>query len=249
MSRILALAMLSLLCACASNPDKDDISAYDPYEETNRTFYDFNDTLDRNFLKPLSEAYADNVPSTARTGVTNFFSNLSYLNVILHDLLQGNLTQFGMDTMRFVVNSSVGVGGLMDVATPMGLPEHEEDFGQTLAVWGFEQGAYLNLPLFGPNTIRNTPDYASSTLANPFTYVGGVFLFPVTALNIINTRANLLEASDLRDEAAVDPYTFTREAYLQRRQFLIHNGNPPLDEEFDMLLEESDSEDGVLYVE
>ncbi len=154
---------------------------------------------------------------------------------------------------RFLVNSIAGIGGLFDVATPMGLPSHDEDLGQTLAVWGFGQGSYLFIPVSGPNTVRNLPDTASSTLLNPLFYITSAVLFPISALNIINTRANALDATDFIDEVAVDPYSFTREAYIQRRQHLIYDGNPPtdsydsiFDEEFDDVEEEDES---VLIIE
>ncbi len=132
----------------------------------------------------------------------------------------------------------------------MGLPEHNEDLGQTLAVWGINEGSYIFVPVGGPNTARNLPNYATSTLLNPLTYVTGVVLFPLTAINVINTRANLLEATSIRDEAAIDPYIFTREAYLQQRQFLIHDGNPPVEDYDDIFNESGTDEDfGVLVIE
>ena len=145
----------------------------------------------------------------------------------------------------------MGIGGLFDVATPMGLPENDEDFGQTLAVWGVDEGSYLYLPFLGPNTVRDSTDYVPSTLLNPFFYLSSTILFPVTAINAINKRANLLEASNIRDEAAVDLYSFTREAYLQQREYLIHDGNPPItgyDDVFSVDDEQNDGS-GVLKIE
>ena len=228
-----------LLTACASTPDQV-VNNDDPYEGINRKIYAFNDSLDRAFFQPLAKGYTSVTPSPVRKGVTNFFNNISELNVILHGLLQGKFKQGSADTMRFLLNSTAGLGGFFDVAKSAGLSAHDEDLGQTLATWGFAQGAYLNLPLFGPNTVRNTGNLASSNLTNPISYIGGLVLFPVYVLNAVNTRANLLDASELRDESALDPYAFTREAYLQQRKFLIFDGEPPLDVDLDSILEEQD---------
>lgn len=201
----------------------------DPLEPANRVFFNVNETLDRAMLKPVAKGYARITPALVRTGITNFFNNLGYLNVILNDVLQGKFEQGVNDALRFIFNSTLGIGGWFDVAGDyMGLPAHEEDFGQTLAVWGLDKGFYFYLPLFGPNTLRDSADFIPRTFLNPFFYASGPFLLPLNAVNAINTRANLLEASNIRDEAALDPYAFTREAYLQQREFLIHDGNPPL---------------------
>ena len=225
----------------------------DPLEPGNRVSYGFNETLDQTLLKPIAEVYAEYTPELARSGVTNFFDNLSYLNVVLNSFLQGKIDQGLSDATRFIFNSTIGLLGLVDVATPMGLPAHNEDFGQTMAVWGVGQGTYLYIPVSGPNTTSNVPDYATSALLNPLTYVTGAVLFPLAAINVINKRANLLEETNIRDEAAVDPYVFTREAYLQQRQYLIHDGNPPVegyDDIFDNTGDESgEGEAGVLRIE
>lgn len=215
----------------------------DPYEHANRSFYSLDDTLDRAILKPVAETYADVTPRPVRTGVTNFFDNLTYLNVILNTFLQGKMKQGVQDTARFVFNSTMGIGGLLDVATDMGFPKHEEDLGQTLAVWGFDSGAYLYIPLVkGPSTVRDTPDIGTSILLNPLTYVSSIVLWPVSALNVINKRANLLDDTTIRDEAAVDPYSFTREAYIQRREYLIHDGNLPT-EGYEDIFEDQGADD------
>lgn len=201
----------------------------DPIEPANRVFYDVNETLDSFLVKPVAEVYAMATPAPVRESVGNFFANLTYINVILNSFLQAKFDQGWSDTSRFLINSTLGVGGLFDVASDMGFARHEEDLGQTLAVWGSGQGAYLYLPVLGPNTVRDTPDIASSLLTNPLFYVSGTVLYPVTALGIISKRAELLDATRMRDEAAMDPYIFTREAYLQRRNYLIYDGNPPLE--------------------
>jgi len=214
----------------------------DPIEPANRVFYSVNETLDEMFIKPVAGTYAYVTPDPVRQSISNFFSNLGYLNVILNSFLQGKGAQGWSDTSRFLINSTLGIGGLFDVADDMGFPGHEEDLGQTLAVWGVDQGPYLYLPIAGPRSARHTPDIVSSTLTNPLFYVTHSILYPVTALGVISKRAELLEATRMRDDAALDAYLFTREAYLQRRDYLIHDGNPPVagyDELFDM--EDGDS--------
>ena len=251
--RIFVVLMFTVLAGgCATTPVTADNP--DPLEPANRTFYSINDTLDKAILKPVAETYADVTPQTVRDSITNFFDNLSYLNVALNSFLQGKFDQGLADTIRFAYNSTFGVAGLFDIATPIGMPAHNEDFGQTLATWGIGEGTYLYLPLEGPDTAGNLPNMATSLFLNPLTYVTGVVLFPLTALNIINKRANLLEATNIRDEAAVDPYTFTREGYMQQRQYLIHDGNLPI-EGYDDIFDDSngegsgDGESGVLRIE
>lgn len=216
----------------------------DPIEPANRVFYSVNETLDGLFVKPMAEIYTMATPIPVRDSVANFFSNLGYINVILNSFLQGKTEQGWSDTTRFLINSTVGVGGLFDVATDMGYPHHQEDLGQTLAVWGANRGAYLYLPIVGPNSVRNAPDIASSLLTNPLFYVTGAVLYPVTALGVINKRAQVMEATRMRDEAAIDPYVFTREAYLQRRNYLIHDGNPPAEGYEDIFNFENEEEPG-----
>lgn len=250
---ILILIVIGMVPGCAttqSTPDNPD-----PLEPANRVSYEFTDTLDKYLLKPVAETYVDITPELARTGVTNFFDNLAYLNVILNSFLQGKIDQGLSDTTRFIFNSTIGLLGVVDVGTAIGLPAHEEDLGQTLAVWGFGQGSYLYIPVNGPNSVRDAPDLVSSYFLNPLTYVTGAILFPLTAVDIINKRANLLEATNIRDEAAVDPYTFTREAYIQKRQYLIYDGSPPV-EGYEDIFETgegdgsgSGEESGVLRIE
>ena len=224
---ILILLILGAASGCATTQTTDGSVTADPLEPVNRVGYGIDDTLDKTLLKPVAETYEEYTPQLVRTGITNFFDNLNYLNVILNSFLQGKIDQGLSDATRFIFNSTIGLGGLVDVGTVIGLPAHEEDLGQTFAVWGFGRGSYLYIPIQGPNTISTLPDIVVSYLLNPLTYVTSTILFPLTAINVINKRANLLEATNIRDEAAVDPYIFTREAYLQRRQYLIYDGNPP----------------------
>lgn len=243
---VLLTAALTGGCASSQTRSADTVDP-DPLEPANRAFFTFNETLDQYLIRPVAETYVEVAPRPMRTAVTNFFSNLTYLNVILNSFLQGKFYQGVNDTARFVINSTLGVGGLFDVATDAGLPAHQEDFGQTLAVWGAGQGAYLYLPVRGPNSVRDAPDLATSYFLNPMTYVTGAVLFPVTALGVINSRANLLDETRIRDEAAVDSYSFTREAYLQRREYLIYDGNPPT-EGYDDIFDDP-AEDSQLIIE
>ncbi len=220
----LACLSLIILAGCSSTPSTD---SGDPHESMNRTFYAFNDTLDKTFLEPVAKKYADIAPDPVRDGVTNFFDNVGSLNTIANDLLQGKMGRFVGDSGRFIVNSTVGIGGLFDPATSLGLEQHREDLGQTFGTWGANEGAYLVLPLLGPNSYRDIGAPVMSVLLNPLTYLAPVVTVPLGAVNAINSRANLLDATRIRDQAALDPYAFVREAWRQQREFLIYDGNPP----------------------
>ena len=224
---LVTLILVGPLSGCVSNTQDND-----PFEGVNRFIYNFNDGLDKNFIKPAAEAYVKVTPKIVRTGVTNFFDNASYVNVIANDLLQGKVKQAWDDTGRFVVNSTIGIGGLFDPASGSGLVKHDEDLGQTFGKWGFGEGAYLVLPLFGPNSVRDAPDLVTSAFLSPFYYLSSTITFPLGALNAVNKRANYLEATRILHEAALDPYSFTREAYRQSREYLIYDGNPPNEEEY-----------------
>ena len=232
------IVALGLVTGCATTPDGD---PGDPYEAANRKIYNFNDSLDRNIMQPVARGYVKVTPKPVRTGVTNFFDNVSYLNVIFNDLLQGKPGQFLADSGRFIVNSTIGLGGLFDPAKEMGLGAHDEDLGQTFGVWGAGEGAYLNIPLAGPNSFRDAPDLASSMLLNPLTYLNPIITVPLAVFGGINTRANLLEATNILDQAALDPYTFVREAYRQQREYKIYDGDPPGDAFDDYLEGEGDA--------
>ena len=239
------IAAVTLLSGCATaekrNPD-------DPLEPSNRSFHNFNDSLDRNIMVPVARGYRKVVSAPVRQGVTNFFDNVAYLNVIANDLMQGKVGRFFSDSTRFVVNSTIGLGGLLDPATLMGLQKGDEDLGQTLGVWGAGEGAYLVIPLFGPSSVRDVPDLALSRFLNPLTYFAMPISLPFTVLDTINDRANLLETTELVEEAALDPYSYIREAYRQRREYLIYDGNPPLGD-LDELFEDEEEPGGVLRVE
>lgn len=218
---VLVLAMLGG-CATSSNPR-------DPLEPVNRAIYGFNDGFDRVIAKPVAESYRSLVPSLIRTGVSNFFSNLGDLWIAANNLLQGKVADAANDFGRVVINTSVGLLGVIDVATDAGLEKHNEDFGQTLGRWGLASGPYVVLPFLGPSTLRDALSYGLvDTHADFVVQLNDVStrntLFTVRA---IDTRTNLLDASRVLDEAALDKYNFTRDAYLQRRQSLVFDGNPP----------------------
>lgn len=218
-------------CAQLAGPPVE----HDPWERFNRTSYAFNDSLDRNLLKPAAEIYDAWIPEFLDRGISNFFSNLDDLVVTVNDLLQLKGRQFLSDGGRFLINTTLGVYGLFDVASAVGLPKHDEDFGQTLGYWGVPSGPYLVIPFLGPSTLRDGPAklvdgqydpmFALDAAAGTDAYYGA---FVVRA---IDTRAQLLGASSILDTAALDPYAFTRDAWLQRRQSLVRNGDrePPPD--------------------
>ncbi|MDX8407008.1 MAG: VacJ family lipoprotein [Mariprofundaceae bacterium] len=223
---ITSVLLLGLLSACATPQNH-----YDPLEGMNRVTDKFNDGLDRVTLKPLAIAYRDLTPKPLQTGVSNFFDNSTYLNTVLNDFLQGKGKQGFQDFGRFLTNTTLGIGGLFDVATSAGLEKHNEDFGQTLAVWGASQGAYIVYPLLGPNSLRKTPDFITATATDPLFWASFVIspqaALAIAAVKYIDKRKQLLQASDMRDELALDPYIFTREAWMQNRRYLIYDGNPP----------------------
>ena len=220
------------LTGCATTESADiEVSDHDPLESVNRRIYQVNDFADRKIAKPATKAYVSYTPQPIRKSVSNFFANVAYPNVILNDFLQGKGTQGLEDLGRFLVNTTFGFLGIWDMATPLGLEAHDEDFGQTLAVWGMDESTYLMLPFIGPSTVRDAPNLGVTTVTNILFYVPNPYVIPVALLGFIDYRAGVDEAVTFRDEAAVEPYLFTREAYLQHRKFLIYDGNPPVDDD------------------
>ncbi len=223
---ILTAAVL-LSSGCASTPKEED-QVNDPYEGVNRKIYKFNDALDRNIVKPVADAYVKVTPEPARNSISNFFANIGYFDTILNDFFQGKFKQGFADFSRFLINSTVGSLGLVDVASKVGLPSHDEDLGQTLAVYGTPQGPYLVIPFLGPNTARDTPDLAMSTVTSGLFFISELAVtLPLSALMFVDKRARATSALQIVDEAALDRYIFIRDAYLQHRNFLIYDGHPP----------------------
>ncbi|MGZ8912998.1 MAG: MlaA family lipoprotein [Methylobacter sp.] len=208
-------------CATTGDVEQQTVaSKVDPYESFNRKMFGFNDSVDNYVAEPISNAYKWITPQFMQTGVFNFFNNLKNVNVVINDVLQAKFSQSAEDTGRFAINSTVGLGGLFDVAKHVGLEQNEEDFDQTLAVWGVPQGSYLVLPLLGPSTARGIPGAVFDTAANPASYVG----MPVQLMAMLNARASAEGALKFIDEAALDPYVFTRESFLQWRNNLATDG-------------------------
>ncbi len=226
---------LVLICtACSSVPvQKNQAGTQDPYEPINRKSYRLTDEIDRRFIEPVADAYIKHVPKAIQRPVSNFYRNLSYPSVVLNSFLQGKVRQGFSDMARFVINTTIGVGGLSDMAGHMGFPEHNEDFGQTLAIWGVSNGPYLFIPLYGPSTGRDVTDLPFSYLSDGLFYLayalGGPVIIPLAVLRVIDKRASLADAMKIRDESALDPYLFVRESYMQHREYLIYDGNPPVD--------------------
>lgn len=220
-SLIVLIGALSLGgCATTAVEHQAIASKSDPYENVNRDVFAFNDTVDDYVAKPISDGYKWVTPQFVQTGIFNFFNNLKNVNVVINDVLQGKLEQSAEDTGRFLVNSTIGLGGLVDVAKDVGLKQNDEDFEQTLAVWGVPQGAYLVLPMLGPTTVRGIPGAIFDTAANPSSYVG----MPIQLVSMLNTRANAQSSLDFVKEGAIDPYIFIREGYLQTRDHLASDG-------------------------
>lgn len=231
------------LSGCASTGGVEqqvEANPVDPYEGFNRKMYAFNDGVDDYVAKPISDAYKFVTPQFVQTGVFNFFNNLKNINVVLNDVLQAKFHQSAQDTGRFAINTTVGLAGLFDVAKEFGLEQNEEDFEQTLAVWGVPQGSYLVLPFLGPSTSRGIPGAIFDTAANPVTYVGA----PVQLVSMLNSRANAEGALKFIDEAALDPYVFTRESFLQWRKSLAADGKVEASDDLLDIDEEAGLEEG-----
>lgn len=218
---ICALALLATGCATQANKD--------PLEGINRGVYKFNDVADKAIIKPVATAYKAVAPTPVRKGFNNFFNNLGSITTVLNDLLQLKFASAFADAGRFVINTTFGLAGFVDVAGMDNIPTHKEDFGQTLGYWGAGNGAYLVLPIIGPSSLRDTVGLVvDSTTTDPITYthnIGEVRLHnQLRTAQILDRRTELLDAKDIVDNASLDPYAFTRDAYLQRRESLIADG-------------------------
>jgi phospholipid-binding lipoprotein MlaA len=223
---IASLFTTTMLSGCATQADKD------PLEGMNRGIYKFNDVTDKALFKPVATAYKTITPSPIRTGFNNFFSNLGSITTVLNDLLQFKFASAFTDAGRFVMNSTFGLAGFIDVAAMDKIENHKEDFGQTLGYWGVGNGAYLVLPFLGPSSLRDTTGLVVDTVTtDPITYthnIGQIRLHnQLRAAQFLDKRTELLTATDLVDEASLDPYAFTRDAYLQRRASLVQDGLVP----------------------
>lgn len=224
------MLVVIMLSACASIQQTERVANIDPFERVNRAVFSFNETADQYVIKPIAEGYKFILPEFVRTGVTNFFSNINDVLIAANNLLQGKPVNAASDIGRFFINSTIGILGLFDVATDMGLEKNREDFGQTLGVWGVGDGPYVVLPLFGASNVRDTVglavDIETDFMINT-NKLDSEEKIAVNSLRIINRRADLLDAGQLLEDAAFDKYSFLRDGYLQRRRNQIYDGNPP----------------------
>ena len=204
----------------------------DPLEPINRVIFEFNEVIDDNILEPVAKGYKYVTPDPVEKGISNFFSNLGEINTIANDLLQLKFQQAAKDSLRFALNSTIGVLGIFDVATPLGLSKNREDFGQTLGFWGVPKGPYLVLPFLGPSSFRDAPGSFVDYELSPIEQLHHEERQTLRLMNIIETRAKLLRATKILDTAAKDKYIFIRESYLQKRESLVRDGQN--EEEFEI---------------
>jgi phospholipid-binding lipoprotein MlaA len=227
---IAAAVVLLLLNGCASTGASKQ-AQWDPLEPVNRGIFKFNRSADKLVLRPIAVGYQKITPTPVRAGIGNFFANLSMPVVFVSDLLQGKPKAAGSDAVRFLLNSTVGVGGLFDVATGAGIEKNQEDFGQTLAVWGVGDGPYLMVPLLGPYSFRHGFGTVADTFVSPlYQYENLEVRDKLIILSAIDLREGLLSADEILDNS-LDPYLALRDAYFQSRLGLIYDGEPPLEDE------------------
>jgi phospholipid-binding lipoprotein MlaA len=218
----LALLVAGVATGCATGPDR---KPGDPLEPMNRAVFKFNDALDRTIAQPVAKGYQKVTPQPLRQAISNFFSNLGDLGNAANNLLQLNITDATEDIMRFAFNSTFGIGGLIDWATPAGLPKHHQDFGLTLGHYGIPAGPYLVLPLFGPSSFRDAVGFGVDIRFNVMSYLKPAVRNPMWIAQFISARSDLLGASDLLEAAALDKYSFVRDAYTQQRLSLLRGAS------------------------
>jgi phospholipid-binding lipoprotein MlaA len=229
---LITFTLFVALSGCATTTGNNNLN--DPWEYWNRDVQVFNDELDKHVMQPVAKGYNWIMPDFAHKGVSNFFSNVDDIAVVVNDLLQGKLLQTGEDSARFLLNSTVGLAGLIDVAAELELPKHNEDFDQTLGVWGVPTGPYLVLPIFGPSSPRGVIGRVANSAMNPINYFTGAFISAgLSVLNAVDSRANALSLEKIATEAALDRYTFFRDSYLAQRRYLVLDGKASKDENLD----------------
>lgn len=207
-----------------------DDAVHDPLEGFNRTMFAVNEGLDTVVVKPVAQAYDFVTPLPVRAGVGDFFGNIADVRNVLNNTLQGKLADAGTDLGRLLINSTIGIFGLFDVASELGLEKHDEDFGQTLAVWGWDDSSFLFWPIIGPRTVRDTGGWVVDVYTDPTWYTLNKSVAArnsLVALRFVDVRASLLPSDKVVEEAALDKYAYVRDAYLQRRRNQIFDGRPP----------------------
>ena len=223
---LMALLVAGTLGGCATTGSV--ASNQDPAEGFNRAMFAFNEGMDRLLVRPVAKGYEFVLPGPVRTGVSNFFANIADVFIGVNDLLQGKPREAGTDFGRFLINSTVGVVGLVDVASDLGLEKHDEDFGQTFGRWGAGPGPYVVLPVFGPRNIRDGAGLAADMTVDPLGSIDRVAVRnSLAGLRYVSDRTALLPADKVIEEAALDKYAYVRDGYLQIRRFKVHDGNPP----------------------
>lgn len=235
------VVVLSLLVAGCAAPPGAKRDPRDPLERVNRATYKFNDSVDRAVLKPVAKGYKKVTPRFVQTGVTNFFDNLGQPTVIVSDLLQAKFKPALSDTARFVLNTTVGIGGFLDPASAAGLERNDEDLGQAFGKWGVGPGPYLMLPFMGPSDFRDAIGAGGEVFLNPTHYVErDAWRYGIMGVGVIDTRAGLLDTEQALSQT-FDKYAFIRNAYLQRREYLVTDGavSPSIEDE---LLEDPEAE-------
>ncbi|SAL09114.1 MlaA family lipoprotein [Caballeronia telluris] len=216
-----AIAGVLATAGCATGADRH---PGDPLEPMNRAIFGFNDGVDKYVARPVAQAYVNVTPSPLRTAVSNFFSNLGDIGNFANNLLQLKITDATEDFVRFAFNSTFGMGGLIDIASQAGLPKHHQDFGLTLGHYGVPSGPYLVLPIFGPSSFRDATNWLVAFRLDPVTYLDPLPRNLLFGLNFVSARADLIGATDILSQAALDKYAFVRDAYTQRRQYLLTGG-------------------------
>lgn len=224
MKFLLILLSCLLVGGCATLPSGQP-DPRDPWERYNRATFKFNDALDRAFAKPVAKAYVKVTPRVVRTGINNAFNNLENVPTIINDALQGKFRQAGHDSARFLLNSTLGLGGLFDPASAAGLEANDEDLGQTLGKWGVKSGPFLILPILGPSTVRDALARAADTYIEPVAYLSDKSTrYIIRGVDLLDQRASLLEL-DAQLERSFDRYAFVRNAWMQRREYQVQDGN------------------------
>jgi phospholipid-binding lipoprotein MlaA len=238
---LFSLGLLLLLGCAALPPGKR--NARDPWQRMNRATYRFNDAFDRAIAKPVARGYRKVTPHFVQTGVSNFLDNLEYPVVMVNDLLQGQFRPFLSDTGRLLLNTTLGIGGLLDPATTAGLDKNDRDFGQTLGKWGAKTGPYLVIPFLGPSDVRDAIGRVGDEFSNPRHYIRNTWVdYGLAGLRAIDTRAHLLDFESAL-ESAYDPYAFVRNVYLQHRDFKVNGGQSTGEEEQERKMLEEAGED------